>query len=626
MSGIAGIVNADHEPVDRGLLGEMTQSLAYRGPDAQNTWIGHHAGLGHAMLQTTFDMERERQPHSLDGEVWITADARIDAREELIQNLKRHASADLGGATDVDLILHAYRAWDVECLDYLLGDFAFGIWDAPKQRLFCARDHFGVRPFYYAQVGKQLIFSNNLDTIRLHPNVSATLNDLAVVNCLLFRYQPKIDITFFADIQGLRPAHRLVWENGKATISRYWTLPVEEPIRYAKEQDYIDNFLELLDRSMIDRMRTDRAGILMSGGMDSTAIAASVSEIARRSEAAFSLKAYTYVYERSRSSREKYYATRVAERLGLPIQYIAMDDAERFEGWDSPDFWLPEPIVSSALLADDKCIRDASEVDGRRVFYSGFGPDAMLWWEPSYYRNLIRDGHVGHVVEKIAGFLLHNRRLPPLTIKTAVKQWWSRLQGSALDDSDVDATIRDMLTPDVRARIDIPCKWWQFPEKPLTHPWRPRAYEQLIDPYWTLGFQELDIANVAAPVEFRFPYFDIRLVRFLLRVPVLPWCVNKILLREAMQGRLPEDVRARPKTPLRDYPEHGTADWVLAQTIPGERLAKYLGSGHQTPTDEWTPLDAPDHIIALDHWLKSYDICRLGALDSAGELPSPVQD
>ena len=104
MSGIVGIVNFDGAPVDAVLLREMTQHMAFRGPDAQETWIGSHVGLGHAMLRTTFEMAVEQQPRTLDGRVWITADARIDAREELIHKLKANACAELAHVTDTDLI------------------------------------------------------------------------------------------------------------------------------------------------------------------------------------------------------------------------------------------------------------------------------------------------------------------------------------------------------------------------------------------------------------------------------------------------------------------------------------------------------------------------------------------
>lgn len=148
MSGIVGILNRDGAPVDRDLLAKMTGFMAFRGPDAQETWIDGNAGFGHTLLRTTWESEREKQPCTLEGQVWITADARIDRREELIQELQAAGRHPCKGATDPELILHAYHAWNEQCLEHLLGDFSFAIWDGRARRLFCARDHFGIKPFY----------------------------------------------------------------------------------------------------------------------------------------------------------------------------------------------------------------------------------------------------------------------------------------------------------------------------------------------------------------------------------------------------------------------------------------------------------------------------------------------
>jgi asparagine synthase (glutamine-hydrolysing) len=172
MSGIVGIVHFDGAPVDRHLLGQMTASMAFRGPDTQEIWIDGHVGFGHTLLKTTDESEHERQPFTLYGKVWIVADARVDARRELVPQLRANGHEDLSpDATDVELILRAYQTWGENCVEHLLGDFAFAIWDGSKQRLFCARDHLGVKPFFYAHLGQKLIFSNTLDCIRQHPAV-----------------------------------------------------------------------------------------------------------------------------------------------------------------------------------------------------------------------------------------------------------------------------------------------------------------------------------------------------------------------------------------------------------------------------------------------------------------------
>ena len=604
MSGIVGIVNFDGAPVDLGLMREMTQHMAFRGPDAQETWIGSHVGLGHAMLRTTFEMSEERQPRTLDGRVWITADARIDARAELIHKLKANACRELAHASDTDLILHAYRVWDTGCVHHLLGDFAFAIWDVSRKRLFCARDHFGVRSFYYARLGGCLIFSNNLDTIRRHPRVSDQLNDLAIVNFLLFHYQPKIDQTSFADIQSLLPAHTLTWESGTTAISRYWTLPIEDPICYKRHHDYVDHFRELLDTTVADRMRTDRAGVLMSGGMDSTSIAATIHGLQMRKKSKFALKAFTYVYDRLIPDEERHYATLVARYLDVPIHFSVMDDKKWFDGWDREGFRFPEPMVNSPLWNDEDGVRKAALDDGVRVFYSGWGPDLMLS-EPTRYGTLLRHVQIRDFVRGTGAFIMRYRQRP----LAGARQLWQRLRGE-VPGGHVDVSALALLAPSLAERIKIPKRWWQFPSHLQRHPWRPSTYAQLTDYFWTLGFQQYDAANWRAPVEFRYPYFDIRLVRYLLRVPVLPRFSNKALLREAMRDKLPEIVRMRPKAPLAGEPNHSYADWVHRNNTPGPQLARFVDTKRvmrllpEPGSSAGSALE--QRLFALNHWLQCY--------------------
>ena len=262
MSGIVGILNIDGSPVDRSLLARLTDYLAFRGPDAQETWSQGPVGLGHALLQTVDDTRPDSQPLSLDGEVVIAADARIDGRAELRQELNSHGCHDLENVPDVELILHAYLVWGDECAKHLLGDFAFAIWDGRRRQLFCARDHFGIKPFYYAQVGDSLIFSNTLNCLRLHPRVSDELNDLAIGDFLLFDCNQDQSTTTFADIRRLPPAHYLTWQPGSLRLERYWSLPlIDRPLRYSRPQDYVEHFKALLTQAVADRLRTRRVGV-----------------------------------------------------------------------------------------------------------------------------------------------------------------------------------------------------------------------------------------------------------------------------------------------------------------------------------------------------------------------------
>jgi len=142
----------------------------------------------------------------------ITANARIDGREDL----NKHAS-------DAEVILNAYEKWGEDCVNHLIGDFVFVIRDDRQQRFFCARDHFGVKPFYYTHIDNKFVFSSSLRELRLNPRVSNTLNEIAVGDYLLFGVNQDLSTTIFKDIQRLPPGHSLTVANGSIMRRRYWT-------------------------------------------------------------------------------------------------------------------------------------------------------------------------------------------------------------------------------------------------------------------------------------------------------------------------------------------------------------------------------------------------------------------
>src|SRR5690349_22195239 len=187
MSGIAGIVNLDGSAIDRDPLVRMTKFMSFRGPDGEEIWTESNVGFGSTVLRT--------------DNFCITADARIDGCE----------NRDL--TDDLTRIVCAYEKWGEECVEHLIGDFAFAIWDKRSRRLFCARDHFGVKPFFYARVGNSFIFSNTLNALRLDRRVSDELNETAVYDYLDSGLNQDLSTTIFRDIQRLPGGHSLKLAN-----------------------------------------------------------------------------------------------------------------------------------------------------------------------------------------------------------------------------------------------------------------------------------------------------------------------------------------------------------------------------------------------------------------------------
>jgi len=550
MSGIVGIINLDGRPVDRRLLGEMTGFMVYRGPDAKNIWLSGNVGFGHTMLRSTIEAEYEEQPCSLDGRVWITADARLDGRNELIEKLKSNGRNSLKKATDAELILHSYHVWGEQMVHHLLGDFAFAIWDTSRQRLICARDHFGIKPFYFASVAGSFIFSNTLGCIRYHPEVSNKLNEQAIADFLLCGYNLDLKSNAFADIQRLPPAHTMqVAANTPMKSNRYWKLPVEKLVRYKHAHDYIERFRELFDQAVEDRLRTRRVGILMSGGMDSTSVAAAASRLLSKQFTQFELHACTFIYEHLFKDEERYYSQAAATALGFPISHVTEDDDRSFREWFPYQPITPEPFgVTMIEQSSDQLRRMAA---GFRVGLTGQGGDPALHPSPSplklkkFFKSLLSE----QIAIDIGKYCYTYGRMPRLGIRTNFRQYRGFVKNK------LHPGYPPWLNKTLALRLDLPNRWNNLNKdhKPINSV-RSQAHWSMTSPLWTTIFEEYDPGVTRFPAELRHPFFDIRLLAFLLALPPVPWCVDKHILRKAMHGMLPDSILCRPKAPLPGFP------------------------------------------------------------------------
>lgn len=604
MSGIVGIINFDDAPVDRALLQRMTGSMAHRGPDRQQIWADGNVGFGHTLLRTTIESQHEQQPLTLDGETWITADARIDDRAELIRQLA--ASRGVIAAPDAELILRAYQRWGEDCVNYLIGDLSFAIWDRRQRRLFCARDHFGVKPFYYAELANCLVVSNTLNCIRQHPCVTKRLNDLAIADFLLFGHNPEVSTTAFDDIQRLAPAHQLTWSGDKPRKTRYWTLPSNKEIRYQRAGDYVDHCNELLDVAVADRLRTDKVAIYMSGGIDSPTLAATACRLRATQSPALDLQAYCLVYDKF-PDPERHYAELVARALGMPIDFAAVDHYEMFERWGTPELRRPEPYDWPLLAINHDSLKKIENYS--RVVLYGEDGDAVLM--PSGVFSMLKRMRFGQVLSDAGAYIFSHRRLPPLGLGIRVKL------RHALGKPEYRTPYPCWLNPDLAQRLNLSARWEDAQKPtPLNLPAvRPEAYHRLLQPIWQRLFEFNDPGATAVAVEHRFPLLDLRLVSYLLAIPSLPWCVNKELFRVAMQGSLPKPVLERPKTTLdfdpyqRHLEQHG-CHW-LDSFEPAQRLATYVDrmavppvtGGAYDPRVSWLHLRP----LMLNYWLESLD-------------------
>jgi asparagine synthase (glutamine-hydrolysing) len=635
MSGFVGILNLDGAPVDQVLLERMTRSLAFRGPDANAVWCEGGVGLGHTLLRTNripareqaLSAEGDKQPATLGGRLWIVADSRIDDRAELIKKLKRKTGT-AGGvslfAPDPMLILHAYDVWGDACVEHLIGDFSFAIWDISRRRLFCARDQFGVKPFYYARVGFSVIFSNTLNCVQQHPAVSSRLNDLAIADFLLFEINQDFATTSFADIQRLPAAHLLECDSQTFSLRRYWTLSITEPVRFKQDCEYLECFRELLDQAVADRLRANSAGIMLSGGLDSSTVAAAAKRVLAQYENKPDFFAYTSILDNVVPDEEGRYASFVADALGIPIGLQAMDHYKLFDRAGEPECVLSEPGNSAWPGNYVDLLRQIATKS--RVALSGQGSDPGFSSRiTAHFRERIRNTQYIQAVSDAIRYLSAEGRFSRLYLRA---RW-----RSLLSTRNPFFSYPAWLNQNLEKKLGLRDRWTTYELTTRSAilaleasfiAFRPEASLLMSHVSWQRIFEEFDSGVTRVPVEVRHPFFDLRLATFLLGLPRLPWCCDKELLRQAGSGVLPEAVRLRVKSPLHADPtvavlQKPESAWVdrfeavpeLEQYVHRNRIpAVYREKNAGAASVNLRPL-------SLDFWLRGRN--RFGIRESRKE-------
>jgi len=606
MSGFAGVVCTGGSAPDSGLLECMAARLTFRGPDATCIWSRAGAGFCFTLLRTGPAPQSSEQPCTLDGRVWLIGDVRLDGREDLLRQLEQNDKPITAEVTDEELILRAWRRWGTDGFTRLNGDLSFALWDEDQHRLLCVRDLIGARPFFYAQSAGNFYFSNTLEVLRQAPGVSSNLDPQFIGDFLVQERCEDRARTVCRDIHRLPPGHTLVYSDGALSVHSHADFSVEEPLLLKRPEEYVERFQELLEKAVHDRLPRQPCGIFLSGGLDSTSIAAVACQIGKQDRASGPLRAYTIDCRPLFNDEEGILSSLVAENLGIDIEILSGASCLPYEGWEDSLLRTPEPCHDPFLLLSQRQYRQVQS--HARVVLSGYGGDDILTGQAwPYLTYLFRQRAFGTIARAYGRYILKHGRIPPLRggFRTRLRRWMGR--------TDPLTEFPPWLEPQFVEQHNLRGRWRELQESPKTiHPLHPIAFAGLSSKFWSRVFESEDAGWTGMPVELRAPLLDERLLRFLLRVPPVPWCMEKELLREAMRGLLPEEVRARPKTPLiGDFIKHfiESKKWnplplsepppELREFVDWERLGTTLATA--AGSNLWVGLRP----VSLSYWLKA---------------------
>ncbi len=615
MSGFAAVYRTDGAPVDPALLDRMAAFLRFRGPDDHAVEVlgpDGSVGLVHTMFRTTWEAGREHQPCTLEGEAWVAGHIRIDAREDLWPKLEARGCEGVRQETDAGLLLYAYQTWGEGCVEQLLGDFSFALWDARERKLFCARDHMGVRPLFYAQCGEAWVVSNMLDCVRLYPGIPDDLDDVWVADFLMFGQSASFDRSVWSAIRRLPPAHTLtVRPDGAARIRRYWKLELNEPLYLKRHEEYCERFRELVQEAVKDRLRTSRVGIYLSGGLDSPTLAATAARLVP--DPARNLLGYTFVFKELIPDDEEHYVRLVADHLGIPVLIRNKDNACYDPEWWRQSIRTPEP--DWGIVCKRAELEFAAEMAREaRVWFYGEGPDNALRFEWQAYLSWLKANRQWRRMAKDIASLFWLDS-PGSILADA----WRRFRHPQKFGPPPVPEFPGWLRPEFVDRLQLKDRWnayWAVTQG--THPWHPWAYASFTGPLWPNLFERFEpvIASQRQIAETRHPYVDLRVVRFLLSVPVVPWARRKLLERRAMALSLPRSTLGRLKTALRSDPwASAMQGFPVPQAAPPEALLNYLDV-ERIPA-AWQAgaksLYNALYAVSMCHWASTTGLFRCGA-------------
>ena len=557
MCGICGIFFANREwRVQGDVLARMNCRIVHRGPDDEGFFVEENVGLAMRRL-SIIDVKSGHQPLANENrDVWIVFNGEIYNHAELRENLEARGH-QYRTRSDTETIVHLYEEYGSDCVRHLRGMFAFVIWDRRKRALFAARDRLGIKPFYYRWDGKSFLFGSEIKTILTYPGVEAEFDKGRLAEYLTFGYITGPQ-TMFTGIRKLMPGHTLeLSERGEPKITRYWDLvvPVDELPR--EHSYYVKNYREKLESAVSSHLMSDvPLGVFLSGGLDSSAVAALTAKI--RGD---KIQTFAVGYGEEEFS-ELPYARQVAAHIHSDHHEVRLSREEFFDSLPRLIWHEDEPIVWPSSVSLYYVARLARE--RVTVVLTGEGSDETLAGYTRYAWTLL-NSKMDRTYRAIApGFLrrwlrqgiasapltaaLH-RKLEHTFLKRDGASWPS-FYFDNFYSAFSDAEFARLLTPEALRlagqAYNGSMEPWEHSSGDLLH----RLLYTDINSYLIELLMKQDQMSMAASIESRVPFLDHPLVEFTARIPAahqIKGMAGKFILKEAVEDLLPHDIIYRKK-------------------------------------------------------------------------------
>lgn len=553
MCGIAGFVNRPGLEADRGIVARMTAKLAHRGPDGDGIYVDGPVALGHRRL-SIIDVAGGGQPMSNeDGSIWVSYNGELYNEPGLRKELeaRRHCYRT---SCDTETLVHLYEEEGPEFVGRLNGMFALAMWDGRERRLVLARDRMGQKPLFYASLpGGGLAFGSEPKAILAHPAISRDLDHDSLSRYLFYEYVPAPG-SIWRSIRKLPAGHRLVWKDGEYQVARYWNPPIIGSSPASDFSATAERFwIEFRDSVARHRRSDVPIGVFLSGGVDSSSVAAALCEI----EPAQTVHTFSIGFE-DPSFDESGHARAVARFLGTDHHERTFSVKTAYDLLPEVAGWLDEPFGDASILPTHLLSRFAREEV--KVVLGGDGADELLAGYPTFraeraaglFRRLPRPAQalagaaVGRLPVKHGNFsfdfkLKQFLRGAAEPLPLAHQRWLGSFSGAEIARLLVGGDPIGVEGEHLRQSESL-----MGGTDALSRSLALYQNNYLPDDILT----KVDRASMACGLEVRAPFLDAELVNF---VQVLPALFKlgrnqtKRLLKRAAASRLPASILARPK-------------------------------------------------------------------------------